>query len=205
MKSVLLMRHAKSSWKDTKLKDHERPLNKRGKKDAPAMGKLICERELVSELILSSSAKRAMQTVEGVIECMGYKGKVESLDELYMAEPTDIINCLKKVSDEVDRVMLVGHNPGLESLLQIWSNQIIGMPTGTVAYVVLPLKSWDEVTLTTEVEVVEFWRPEDLKEEKKEVEPKGKKEEKKVEPKVDKKPEKKVEKKRTKKKVSNKK
>jgi phosphohistidine phosphatase len=205
MKSVLLMRHAKSSWKDTKLNDHERPLNKRGKKDAPAMGKLICERELVSQLILTSSALRATETVDGVVECMGYTGKVEIVDELYLAEPADIIQCLNKVSNDVERVMLVGHNPGLESLLQIWSNQIIGMPTGTVAYVVLPVESWGDVKLNTEAEVVELWRPGDLKEEKKEVEPKGKKEEKKVEPKADKKPEKKVEKKRTKKKVSNKK
>jgi phosphohistidine phosphatase len=184
MKSVLLMRHAKSSWKDTKLKDRERPLNKRGKKDAQAMGKLLCDRELIPQLILSSSAKRARQTVDGVVEFMGFQGKVENLDELYMAEPSDIIKVLKKLPDDVERVLLMGHNPGLESLLQLWSNQISSMPTCTVAYSVLPLESWDKVRLDTEAELVEYWRPVDLMDEKKEDLVSDKKEEKKEEKKT---------------------
>jgi phosphohistidine phosphatase len=73
MKSLLVLRHAKSSWKDTDMVDHERPLNKRGKKDAPMVGKLLRQQHLIPELVLTSSARRARETAEAAVEASGYR------------------------------------------------------------------------------------------------------------------------------------
>jgi phosphohistidine phosphatase len=97
MKTLLLMRHAKSSWKHHELIDHERTLNKRGKKDAPLMGKLILEKELVPQLILSSSAVRAQLTAEAIVETVNYTGAVELVDSFYMAEPNTYLEKLRKL------------------------------------------------------------------------------------------------------------
>jgi phosphohistidine phosphatase len=166
MKTVLLMRHAKSSWKDHKLKDIERPLNKRGKKDAPRMGHLIKDKELQPQLILSSPAVRAKQTIELFTEKLDHKVKVEYLDAFYLAEPNIYADALRALPDDLERVMLVGHNPGLEGLLQILSGQVESLPTAAIAYIVLPVSHWSELKEDTHGEIIELWKPRDLKESK---------------------------------------
>ena len=90
MKTVILVRHAKSSWKDSSLKDYDRPLNKRGKRDAPFMGKKIREREILPDLILSSPAKRARKTAIRVAEEIGYpKEKIQYDDKMYHSVTTE--------------------------------------------------------------------------------------------------------------------
>jgi phosphohistidine phosphatase len=76
MKSVLILRHAKSSWKHPELADHDRPLNRRGKRDAPLMGRLLKKEDLVPEIIISSTATRARSTAEAVAKSSGYKGEI---------------------------------------------------------------------------------------------------------------------------------
>jgi phosphohistidine phosphatase len=174
MKTLLLMRHAKSSWKDTDLPDHERPLNKRGRRDAPMMGELLAERELIPERILSSSALRARQTAELMAETAGYTGNITYLDRLFMAEVDEYINALNDLPDDVDPAMLIGHNPGMETLLQMLSGQIEALPTAVIAHLRLPIESWAELTLNTQGELVEIWRPKELREEQGEKEEKGK-------------------------------
>jgi phosphohistidine phosphatase len=162
MKTLLLMRHAKSSWKDTGLADFERPLKKRGKKDSARVAKLLAKKDLVPQLILCSSAKRAHQTAEILIDECDFQGEIEYLDSFYMAEPGIFYDILKSLPD-VDSVMLIGHNPGLETLLQLMNRQIASLPTGALAYLSLQIDSWQDLDEDTPAELVEFWRPRDLK------------------------------------------
>ena len=165
MKTLLLMRHAKSSWKDKDLPDQERPLNKRGKKDAPIMGHWLKEQKDVPQRILSSSAQRARQTAESVVEASGYKGEVDYLDRLYMAEVDEYLNTLKELPDNLDRIMIIGHNPGLETLLQILSGKIESLPTAVVANLSLPIDHWADLSAETPGELVEIWRPREVRKE----------------------------------------
>lgn len=199
MKTLLLMRHARSSWKDPKLADSERPLTGRGRLTAPQVGLLLQEQELVPQLILSSTALRARQTVEFAAAGAGFTGEVQYLSSLYLAEPETCLGVLSVVPDEFERVMIVGHNPGLESLVQILSRRIVGLPTGKLAYISLPLQSWKDLSFETEGElaglIVLTKEQEDrIKEQIKDAN-KIKKDEKKVEKKEEKKEDKKVEKK----------
>lgn len=165
MKSLFLMRHAKSSWKEPNLPDFQRPLNKRGKKDAPLMGKHLKAQNLVPQTILSSSAVRARQTVESLSEAAGFNGEIIFLDQLYMAEADEYLRALREVPDSIDRVMVVGHNPGLETLLQILTNQIHALPTAVIARLALPIERWSSLSAETSGELVEIWLPREFKKE----------------------------------------
>jgi phosphohistidine phosphatase len=165
MKTLLLMRHAKSGWKEKNTQDHERPLNKRGRRDAPRMGTQLKDRELIPQLILCSSALRARQTAELVAEAAGYTDEIIYLDELYMSEVDENLNALRELPDSIERVMLIGHNPGLETMLQILSNRIESLPTAVIAHIVLPITHWRLLDSDVEGELVEIWRPKELIEE----------------------------------------
>lgn len=164
MKTLLLMRHAKSSWKDHDLEDQLRPLNKRGKKDAPLMGLLIREKELTPQQILSSTAERARETTQSIIETTGFTGKVEYLESFYLGEPENYLDVLHFLPDDVERVMIMGHNPGLEGLLQILTGAVEPLSTAAIAYIVLPIRHWSELNNSVEGELIELWRPRELRE-----------------------------------------
>lgn len=166
MKTLLLMRHAKSSWKDSRLQDFDRPLNKRGEKDAPRMGKLLKDEELIPQLILSSPAVRARETVEAVAKAAGQDVPVEYFDSFYLAEPSVYFDIARTLPDNLERVMIMGHNPGLEAMLQMLTGQVEGLPTAAIAYLVLPINHWSELNTNLEAELVNLWRPRDLKEPK---------------------------------------
>lgn len=186
MKTLILMRHAKSSWKHPEIKDHERGLNKRGKKDAPRMGKLLADNELVPQRILTSTAERSRETVEAVVNVMQFTGEVSYLDSLYMAEPDIYLELLSLMPDDLERLLVIGHNPGLEGLLQILSGRVESLPTAAVAYLSLPIHSWKEIRAHEEVgELVALWSPRDMKDEK---EVKTEKEEKPAKPAKEEKP-----------------
>lgn len=169
MKTLLLMRHAKSSWKDSHIADRDRPLNKRGRSDAPLMGGLLVEHELIPQRILSSSALRASQTAELVTEILSKETsleiQVEYLDQLYMAEPPDIYDALNALPDEIERVMVIGHNPGMETMLQMLSNRIEALPTAVLAHLVLPVDSWSLLNRDVIGELIDIWRPKELRDE----------------------------------------
>lgn len=163
MKTLLLMRHAKSSWKDHSLTDLNRPLKKRGHKDAARMGTLLKDRELVPQKILCSPAERARQTVTGLVEKSGFQGEVEYVTVLYMPEPGDVIAFLQGLPKETERVIVVSHNPGLESLAQILSGQVESLPTASIAYLSVPIKDWADLNMDTKCDLVDLYRPRDLK------------------------------------------
>lgn len=162
MKTLLLLRHGKSSWKDTHLPDQERPLSKRGQRDSHSMGHLLLDRELVPQVVLSSSSKRTAQTAEILCEDCREIGPVHLLDELYLAEPAAYLDVLHTLPENIERVMVIGHNPGLEALLLTLGRRIEAMPTASLAHLVLPIQSWAELTQETEGELVDFWIPQDI-------------------------------------------
>ena len=164
MKTLILMRHAKSSWKDHTLSDVDRPLKKRGKKDAEAIGKILYDKELLPQRIYSSSAKRAQRTAEIIIEAFKTEIPLELVDTLYMAEVSGFYELIRSLPDQMERIMLVGHNPGLESMVQLLSNEIESVPTAAVAVISLPIKKWKELTPAVKGDLVELFKPKHDKE-----------------------------------------
>ena len=158
MKSVLVLRHAKSSWKHPDLTDHERPLNKRGKRDAPSIGRLLKREHLVPDIIISSTAIRARATAEAVAKASGYKGDITFNRSLYAAGPQAYIDALHDLSDDYVRVLTIGHNPGLEELVEILTGEIHLMPTCSLAHVKFRVDKWSEIDDKIKGKA-ELWRP----------------------------------------------
>ena len=162
MKSLLLLRHAKSSWKNPGLADHDRPLKKRGRRDAPKMGRLLLREGLVPGLILTSSATRARQTAQAVATACGESVEPRSFRELYSAEPEDYALLLRSLPDGNDTVLVVGHNPTLEELLELLTGARAILPTAALARVELPIERWGELALDGKARLVRVWRPREL-------------------------------------------
>ena len=122
VKTLLILRHAKSSWDDSALDDHERPLNSRGKRDAPRIARLAHDEGLIPELILSSDAVRAHLTAEAMADATGAELLLDA--RLYHATVADILALIPTVvRDEAATVMIVGHNPGLEELVALLTGE----------------------------------------------------------------------------------
>ncbi len=147
MKKLYLVRHAKSSWNNAQLRDFDRPLNNRGKRDAPFMGKLMKEKGIKPDLIFSSPAKRAYNTAEYFAdELICSKEKIIKDNNLYEASVTDILKVLLNVEDAIETLMLFGHNPGLTDVSNFISDkQIENIPTSAVVSLILKVKRWDEL------------------------------------------------------------
>jgi phosphohistidine phosphatase len=145
MKTILILRHAKSSWKFLDRPDHDRPLNKRGKHDAPIMGRLLKQKHLVPDLIISSTATRAWDTASIVAKTSGYKGKKYKFESLYAAGPEAYLRVLSNLSDKNDRVLIVGHNPGIEQLIEKLTDDYHIMPTCTLAHMEFDIEQWSEI------------------------------------------------------------
>ena len=159
MKTLLILRHAKSSWKDSSLADHDRPLNKRGKQDALRMGNLLQEQELVPDRIISSTAKRARKTATAVAKACHCEGKVELTSEFYHAGLGSYLAVLENMPDDNRRVMVVGHNPGMEGLVAHLTGRMETMPTAAIAHVALPIEKWTELDYMTQGDLLDLWRP----------------------------------------------
>ncbi len=164
MKTLLVLRHAKSSWNNAGMGDHERPLNKRGKNDAPRMGKLIKTEEITPDLIISSTANRALMTAERVALTADYEEVIETNRNFYLAPPEVYIHFLNDVDNNNERVMVVGHNGGVEDLVAELTGEWVRMPTAALAQIALPINNWSELTEETEGELVNHWIPKQLKE-----------------------------------------
>jgi phosphohistidine phosphatase len=149
MKSLLLMRHAKSSWKRAELSDVERPLNKRGQRDAPRMGRWLRQRDLVPDWIVTSSARRARETADAVAEASGFDGEIQVQPSLYLGAPEHYLQALAAVPRAALRVLALGHNPGLEELVEDFTGEAHTMPTGAIAVLRLPVEAWSEVSEST--------------------------------------------------------
>ncbi len=162
MKTLLILRHAKSSWNDPPLDDHERPLNKRGRRDAPRMGELVREYGLIPDVIISSDAVRARVTAEAVAEAARYAGEILLDPHLYLACPADILSLLTTVRENAGTLMIVGHNPGLEKLVEQLTGERQDLPTAALAQIGLPIDQWRDLKRSTRGTLVGLWRPEEL-------------------------------------------
>jgi phosphohistidine phosphatase len=162
MKTLLLLRHAKSSWDNDALADFSRPLNDRGRHDAPRMGKLIRREDIVPELIISSSAKRAMTTTELAALEMSFDGEIRYSDKLYLAEPEAYITLARQADDQINILMLVGHNPGIQELVEALTGQDEQMSTAALACIRMPINRWKDLAASKRYELAGFWRPKEL-------------------------------------------
>ena len=147
MKIVTLLRHAKSSWKEPQLNDIERPLNKRGRRDVPLMGKRLARRGFKPQLIISSPAVRAVTTAEGIATAIAYEVAQISIDELiYEASSDALLKILHSQDDRHQHVMLTGHNPGLTELLELLAQSgISNIPTCGIATLEFQVDRWRDV------------------------------------------------------------
>ena len=146
MKTLLLVRHAKSSRDDPTLPDKERPLNDRGKRDAPKMGERLAKLDVKPDLILSSPAIRALATAELIAKKLDYKAKDIVADErLYATTATALLEVIHQLDDKPKRVMLFGHNPELTELAHRLSSEITDMRTCAVAEFCFATTSWSTV------------------------------------------------------------
>ena len=146
MKTLFLVRHAKSSRDDPTLRDKDRPLNERGMRDASRVGEQLAKRGAKPDLILSSSARRALTTAETVARKLDYRRKdIVVEDRLYAATPDDLLAVVHELDDEAKRVMLFGHNPELTELAHRLSGKITDMATCSVAEFAFDIKSWSNV------------------------------------------------------------
>jgi phosphohistidine phosphatase len=162
MKTLLMLRHAKSSWDDSSLDDHERPLNGRGERDAPRMGALIRKQRLLPDLVISSDAARARTTAAAMAAAAGYTGETLLDARLYHASVGEILSVLRSVPRAAaNRVMIVGHNPGLEELVAQLTGQREAFPTAALAQITLPIDGWSELDSSTRGTLVGLWRPRD--------------------------------------------
>jgi phosphohistidine phosphatase len=163
VKTLLLLRHAKSSWDDSSLSDHDRPLKPRGIKSAGRIGRLIDAQKLRPDLVLCSTAVRARETLRLVLEEVDSTVPVEYTDRLYHCSPEVFATVLQSIEWDLPSVMLVGHNPGLEEFLTHLTGQQQTMPTGALAKVELDLSNWSDFGTSTPGRLTEIWCPRDLK------------------------------------------
>ena len=162
MKTVLILRHAKSDWGNSSLADFDRPLNKRGRAAAPVMGALLRTEQLVPDLIITSAAKRARKTAKLAAAACGYEGDIMEAPDLYLAGAQAYIQQLRSAPETAHRVMVVGHNPDVEELIRLLTGRQERMPTAALAQIDCRIATWRALSSTCEAELVNLWRPRDL-------------------------------------------
>lgn len=132
MRYLYMLRHAKSSWRDTELADIDRPLKKRGIKNARAIGELLANRAKPLDLIVSSPSQRTLQTRDILLQRLDYQPTCQVADRLYLGNPADYIEIIRQTDMAIKHLMLIGHNDGIEQTVQQLSGHAITMKTATL-------------------------------------------------------------------------
>ncbi len=160
MKTLSLVRHAKSSWKDQALADHDRPLNKRGRRDAPRMGKRLAKAGVHPDLMVTSTAVRARVTAETIAPEIGYPVAHIMMDqEIYHAGTTGLLELIRNLGDANDHVMLFAHNPVITELVNhLTGSDLENVPTCGIAHIRFETDSWKNVG-SAAAELLEFDYP----------------------------------------------
>jgi len=162
VKRLLILRHAKSSWADSSLDDWQRPLNDRGRRDAPRVGEWLRARALVPDVIVTSDAVRARETAAAVATASGYSRAIVVEPSLYHATPADAIEVVRGVADQTARtLLLVGHNPGLEDLVSRLSGEHHDMVTAAIVELTVRIERWSDLDLTVTASMASSWQPGD--------------------------------------------
>lgn len=162
MPYLLILRHAKSSWKFPELTDHDRPLNKRGRRDAPRIGTLMRQEGLIPDRVLCSTACRAKETWARVANALQAGPQetrsIDFLDEIYHASAGELLDVIRSTTGNAERTLLIGHNPGLEYLVTALTGEHVIMPTAALV----------QIELTADLEavnpgrLVRAWKPKEL-------------------------------------------
>ena len=126
------------------------------------MGELMREYGLIPDLVISSDAVRARLTAEAMAEAARYTGEVLLDPHLYLASLADILSVLRTVRESADTVMIVGHNPGLEELVEQLTGERLDLPTAALAQIVLPIDQWRDLTVSSRGSLIGLWRPKEL-------------------------------------------
>jgi phosphohistidine phosphatase len=162
MKELLLLRHAKAVRGDPNLKDFDRPLEVRGEAQIPVVADIIKKENIAPDYILSSSSKRTRQTAEKIAKEINYSNSFAWSDKLYEANISNYTEHLYNVSDEFNRVMIVGHNPTHEEFVSRLAGEDISLSTGALAYFKIQIASWKEMGQLSRAKLVNVWRPKDI-------------------------------------------
>jgi phosphohistidine phosphatase len=149
MKTLFLLRHAKSSWKDKTLADSDRPLNSRGKRAAETMGAFLRQQKVRPDLILSSSAKRARETIEIILRSGATTGDLRFDERIYEASADRLLEVVTEIDKPTRVVLIVGHNPGLEELITRVTGESEVMPTAALAKIDFKISTWDNASTKT--------------------------------------------------------
>jgi len=146
MKHLYLMRHAKSSWDHPGLNDFDRPLNKRGIRDAPKMGEYLAQQRILPQIIVTSPAKRAHATAISLAAAVLPPSGIVENEQIYAASTSTLIAIIQGWDDTWERAMIVGHNPGIAEVAAVLTGGEVGhVPTCTVMELGLDVASWDDI------------------------------------------------------------
>ncbi len=145
MKTLYLLRHAKSSWDNSDLDDFDRPLNERGKKAAPFMGEYMTRNGFDPELILSSPALRARETARLAKEGGDLTAEIKYDERIYDASPKTLRQVASEIEDVFGSVMMVGHNPGTAGFIKLLTGRQETVPTAALTVIDLDISKWSEI------------------------------------------------------------
>ncbi len=159
MKTLILVRHAKADQKAKVKKERSRPISKKGARLAKYTGDEIRARMTRPQFILASPVKKATQTVDLITHEIKFQGKIKKHESLYMAEADDLLKLVRKLPEDIDCALIVGHNPGLESLIPLLTQEIIALPHAGMASISLPVERWKDVRGGLAAQLVEVWDP----------------------------------------------
>lgn len=171
MKSLFLLRHAKSAWDSPEPDDFERPLSERGVKAAKRMGRALADEDLVPDAVLCSEAVRTRETWDLIAPCFEGSVPVKHLKSLYLAAPSRLCEAIRRQPSEVTALMIIGHNPGLQRLAldlagdgsdpEALARLGAKFPTAALAHLQFDIEGWAEVA-SGRGRLVRFLRPKDL-------------------------------------------
>ena len=150
MKTLFIVRHGEASWDSPELSDYKRPLLKEEINISKTVANYLCEKKIIVNKIISSSAVRAMETAKVSAPIINFpKGKIEIMKELYLAELNEIFDVLYAIDDEFDSVMIFGHNPGLTELANAFLDKIVdNLPTTAVVSVKINNEKWTDISVS---------------------------------------------------------
>lgn len=145
MRTLYLLRHAKSSWKEAELADFDRPLNGRGRRACETIGGFLKDKEITFDLALSSPAVRARETIDLILRAAKLRPQLRYDERIYEATPERLLDVVSQMENENKNVVLVGHNPGMQELLTLLTGENDQFPTATLARINFKNSKWSDV------------------------------------------------------------
>lgn len=158
MKTLIVLRHAKSDHPHG-VRDHDRGLNDRGKRDAVRVGEVLTQRGLSPDIVVCSSAKRAQSTAKRVGKACGHADAIVTAETLYEAYIDDILKVVRSIPEQHSTALIIGHNPGFGRFAEILGGRIDAFPTSCWAHLSIEVEHWGEVTQSAPAQLEELWYP----------------------------------------------